>query len=350
MPKNKPTSVALTVMSQQGRRPQARKTQKKKKKNSKRKGGKSQQMSTSFTNIHRTVCSVTDPFCIHAKGGRWTDETNIPSLPFQTRGQIACTTNANGHFCAIMVPDWAGGYATSAVEAGGVFTFAGNLTQFDSTFAPHQYRLVTGGWKFISTAAPMTAQGTVIGIEWGGGYGDATALQPWSFKVPARYSQPLAVYSPLSYMHRPAGPTSRVFNQYAAAAVPVNGFSTNDWSWSSLSIQGGPASTTVGYIEWTYNWELTFEENSSYNAFLTKPPGLNPLVNTVSSHVQSERPPFYTGTAEAVSNAVGRLAVKALYSAAPLLKGAAVSGANAYGGPMAGALVGTALGHIPDVD
>ncbi len=338
MTKKKTTSVALVVQ-------QPKKQQQKKKKKNKNKP-KPSRIGTSMHSLQAAVCSVTDPFCDHAKGGRWTDETNVPSLPYQVRAMLTVATDANGSACVAILPDLVGGWSTTNTITGTTAAFTGDFTPLDGTIVPSQYRLVSGGWKFISTVAPMYAQGEIAGIEFSGGHVDLTAVAINPFKVPARYSQPLADRKPVHYVYRPAGPDARKFQQYAAGPTPINAGTSNDWTWSICSIYGGPVSTTVGYIEMTFNFEFLFEENSAYNSFLSKPPGSNPLISTASSHVQSSRPPFISGSTDAVSNKLALLANKALAGAAPMLKQAVVSGVSAYAGPLAGRLTDSALGAL----
>jgi hypothetical protein len=135
-----------------------------KKNNSRNRRG---QPGVNVADLERQICSVTDPFCPHARGAKYNTSGNPQTLTVQYRKVITITTGDTGWAFFSMdgganvadcyysdVVDSSTTYAVLQPNAGvGTLPTEGS----DSTY----YRVVTSGFRFWDTA-PRTATGGVV--------------------------------------------------------------------------------------------------------------------------------------------------------------------------------------------
>lgn len=222
------------------------------------------------------VCSVTNPFCDEAKGSKWPDASAVFTLPVPVRQRIPLTTDANGRVGVIFTSC----YGTDGIIPG---TFPAANSTFEaaakaswSDYVPNfsgsqSYRLVTGGVRFTSTVAPMVASGVVNLIELpptNDTLVDYDAMDLSIQNKPTYTTVPLKDPRSVYGIMRPGGPESRIFT------IPWNAGNattdTQDWSSICIFVEGGPASTQVGFVDVFMNFELTFDPNTN-TAYLATP-------------------------------------------------------------------------------
>lgn len=286
------------------------------------------------------VCSVTDPFCEHARGAKWHDSSSINSMAYTVRGAVPITTDANGSACVLMVPGW------PYVSAQGVVT--GNTAAFTDydilpisgtiSSAVGKCRVVSGGYSFVSTTSMSNSQGYVVAQD----LAAPRAADITSILVETPYNngyirQPLRDPKPFSFVFRSGGPGSRDwFDTVTGSPVPVNTTDSHDWSVSTVGVKGGPASTQVGVIDYVIHYELQFVDGNSLSTLATPARGANSLITDAAASLHSKVTPFFPGYQDKVSKMLQGYAKQAIVNALPMAKVAAIRGIAAYTGPAGG--------------
>jgi hypothetical protein len=252
------------------------------------------------------ICSITNPFCEGSKGTKYPDASTAYTLAYPIRYRIPVTTNAAGTAfiiatAALYVNDvptpptlqylLTGG----TVDSAGVILTMGSMTQqpFGELFANNSARIVSAGLKFTPSQNLMTAQGLANIIELPSTDDldvEYLGLNLGSQSFPTYITMPLRSTDSLYGVLRPSGPKSREFNPYEPWSTTKK--TTNDWSSICLFVQGGAASSTVGFVDVFYNFEIQLDSVAArvYRPLLSASAGNNQFLITKSTEILRHTP------------------------------------------------------------
>lgn len=303
------------------------------------------------------VCGLTDPFCIHADGARWSDDVGqTATITYQSRSIITVSSDANGRAALYIDP----AYALNAAAPGavyrqltlaGVVATAGNpVTIPDSTLANLLASDVTTGARLISAGAtwwdvvPATgAGGRVIASE-------ITNFKAYSNMSSGTFGVNNAVLSPNVQVSDRRQPNSWICRPSNPMAYNFLNSQDSDDLYQEIRTAlilavSGPASTPLIEIELVMNFEFTVTVESVYSRLATPHPtsASNRLAAKTAGKLESAMQPFIEGGKASVGRYITNLAKSAA--------NAAMRAAGAYVGGMIAGPVGAGAGYaIMDVD
>lgn len=238
----------------------------------------------------KQVCSITDPFCAVARGARWPDSSQTPSLPFQMHAMVPLTTDANGTRSLAFIPGWFFNYATNTSVSGSNYVFDIMSNMNSSTLMPNNVRLISAGLKLHCPTPSLTTQGLVYirqfpitGVEllniasrsFRGNYTREVALK--DIKGDVVVTRDINETAHFYYHPEDITPNST-----------VSSFSNKGWNVVTITVDGALASTVVLNIEFIMNWEITFDDSSAEALLTNTPPPPNPLAIKTSHAVTAD--------------------------------------------------------------
>lgn len=239
--------------------------------------------------IATAVCSITDPFCVHAIGAKYPDSSSVPTLPFTFRGRWTGSTNAAGNCGFLLLPGYDYQYATDPTVTTPPNIAPTNLTTFAAiTFVPSQYRIVTAGLRIRCIAPSLTAQGMVRIRHYGNSTGTALAsINASSFNAALTADIPLKDCLDVIIPIRRIGDNASLFTRTTDTntSSTVAGWVSPGWGAVSVYIDGGPASLAALDVEVIFNYELRFSDGDTMNAVTTPSLPINNTVTQISSQI-----------------------------------------------------------------
>lgn len=238
------------------------------------------------------VCALTDPFCSHANGAKYPDDSNTYTMAGTARWRVPMVTDADGSASLAFLPILsAGAFDLSAYI--GVIT--GNTAVFTTptggfATAPagiDTVRIVSAGFKAVRTAAPLTSSGTVFVRQYGANRGASFGtIQVDDYQTPFVHDSALQDSKSITCisLHTNARPANFYERPPVAnfGTQPLQGFSP-----SYISVLGGPASVEVMSVEFVIHYEFTLTDSNTLGFFLEPPPPSNPLVTAAAAKVTS---------------------------------------------------------------
>ncbi len=276
------------------------------------------------------ICSNVDPFCVHAQGAKMFDRSSSRSVPISLTQTLSLTTNSDGNAALLVYPTLNNQVyePTTIVSQNEITSWtsyanAPYYTELGDNF--YNYRCVTGGVRMFTTANATTASGIA---------GMALLAQKGSNPPPVN----LDGAGFLEY-NRTAVPGMDM----AAVMKPQDLYTDfNDIGTAEIAsltpilvwVRGGPASTTIAFIEITVNFELIPKPDTFANLMATPAYPHSPEVEAASSNILSDIAGVFTNGVKALTNEAGSMAKQ---HGAAIARGAAVG--LITGGP-AGAAAG----------
>jgi hypothetical protein len=244
-------------------------------------------------NHTRSLCSILDPFCVHAKGARRPDGSSSSSMPYQVRQIVGIVTNATGKSKYLLVPGFGiYGYAsgtltgtTWAMPAG--WTSLGNGAFISTNGA--EVRIVSFGVRVISVLPATTASGYAI-------FGTvpnpavSSGHEEGRVAYPEHTIRPLTAGMEFCWISKPNGAAAHSFK---LVSLVTNNMSDFDWNGLSIEIAGGPNSTLCLMAEMFMNVEFSIKEGDS-NLSAVVPPAIpaNPVATMAQQVAHSKLPSF----------------------------------------------------------
>lgn len=211
------------------------------------------------------VCSISNPFCPEAMGAKLPDQNATPSATYQDRSVRGVVTDANGYAAYYITPNsieqWLPYTTIASAEvtvwgtylASNFYTLIGNVCK--------QYRIVSWGFRYVTTCAYTDATGFINAAEiigspvTGNNYVIANMQSGISNHLyPMRDCE-------IRFVGRPNGDEAMEYIAY-------NSTSKTPFTGAVLAIAGGPLSKTVGFVEIFVNYEWTIAM-SGYTMFAT---------------------------------------------------------------------------------
>jgi hypothetical protein len=267
-----------------------------------------------------SVCSMTDPFCVHAKGATRPDG-GPPTLPYQIRFAIqvpALSTNGAARY--VFIPGVTYAYAAGTALAGSpttwtmaaAWTATGGPANPISTYGK-EVRIVSFGIIIRSMMSATNAKGMVI-VSTDSAPTVSQAPQQGSLQSAESQVITLAAGMEHAWISKPLSDSAHLFR-------PVSAFTSTmtDFDWSSLVVEvvGGDVTSAIPYLvaEYVCNVEFTMGTGDTTNglATLQKPPApANSVALAATKRVQASTSSFIQGGISSVAATVEKYAKDAL--------------------------------------
>lgn len=260
----------------------------KKAKKKTRSAPKKKMVSKTHSPLVRTICSLTDPFCKHALGAKYLDGAKVRTLSLPLHYQASLVTDASGKGSIMFYPGWNCYYWPSTM-AGTIATWVNGANAPPMTNATG-YRVVTAGVIARTIVAPLSASAMVRIRTFNSPFPtNLNAVDIASYNCNEYEDIPLAETKEVAIS---ATRTNDVQARTLIAPWAVNGVFVdnppNGWSYTMISVDGGPASQAVLNLEFFVNFEITFADESSNSLLALPSPPANPLAIAASELVSSE--------------------------------------------------------------
>lgn len=263
---------------------------------------------------HKILCSITDPFCVHARGAKLPDESTVPSFPWQFKTLFAVGVGGAGQANFIILANNYLGYHTAATtpSASGAITFANFTAWTGASTATANFqsgRIVSMGTTIYPTVSMSSAQGYLI-LKEIPSFTSGTTFTNGSTETPNCRVVPVVPGRPISFIHRPQGPQSRLFNTFDSGSIDQEGFSS-----LHAELIGGPTSGSPLLVEVTVNLEVIPKQDNTVVSKLATPAAPhNPKVMAAQNAVMTKVGGFVEGAKETVGAYLANAATSALES------------------------------------
>jgi hypothetical protein len=203
------------------------------------------------------VCSVTDPFCLHARNSKWPDGQGGGTLAYQVRGHRQVSTLAHGGLLDFSFSSLPYGWLPNASYAAGVYTLNATYGQTpgSSYFASYAdtYRITSWGIVIRNLLPASTASGFVTISK----FNDVPTVSSTMVAGDAYGSDvtsyPLCAGFQVTVIGKPLGGTARNFGLQNTNSTELK----NGWDVIKVEVIGASASASVIDIEYVYNVEFT---------------------------------------------------------------------------------------------
>lgn len=269
----------------------------------------------------RQVCSLTDPFCAHANGAKYPDDSSYPSLTMRVAYIKMLPTDASGNGAKLFLPrsgDY-GQMASGDVTSYPTTTFStwGTAPVAPPSGATH-YRITAVGIRLTRITPPLTSSGMVrlraFAASDGAPLGSIdvdTLKASKSLDVALQDCTQVGIV----FMHtnqRPSAFYALRTNQNVIDESDTSGFGP-----ITIAVSGGPASVDALQIEYIQHTEYLFNDSSDLALLATPAPVANPLVTNAAAAVSSLADYTFHRTVQAATSFItsaARRAVDALAS------------------------------------
>lgn len=264
------------------------------------------------------VCSLTDPFCEHARQGRYPDANGVRSLSYPLRTMFTISTTPSGQNAFLLTPNFLNGWALPF--SGGAFP---NVT-FGNAFGPRavisaatNVRLVSWGFKISHISTPLSSSGVVM-IR---GFASQVGASMLNMDVSTMNADvianiPLQDCSEVAIIGKRANTNSQFYTSPsgilpagAAGVTLYNGFG---WNAYVIAISGGPASAGVLNVEIFENWEIVIDDGDATAQLMIKPPTANNVATKAAAIVTSTAETVFLRGVGMASAYIKRAAITAL--------------------------------------
>lgn len=271
--------------------------------------------------MHTTVCSIIDPFCIHARGAQYPDGVGGPTIPMQLRGITSIAADGTtGTGAVVFVPNPVYPKLDALSHVATLWTW--NSTSGTSPIAnsfftsnANEARIVSWGLVIRSQMTASTAKGSII-VQ--------TLTQPpysgtytsGAINTPYAQVHALSAGTQISWVSQPLGPDARAFKPLSAY---TNSLSNVDWTGLQIEVVNGDITSNIVYlsVEVIFNIEFNLLANNGLNQVVKPPPKPNDLAVRAAEAAQSSIAPFIEGGVTAATNYLGRIAMGAVSSLLP---------------------------------
>lgn len=244
------------------------------------------------------TCSITDPFCVHARGSQRPDG-GPPTIPYQFRSVLQITANGgSGAARYTFVPNplfqfnnavQAAAWTNTAAwqDAGGAAFISANAKEI---------RLTSFGVVIRSSMTATTAKGLVIMST------DPAPLVSGVYAIGSMQATEsvvttLAAGFEHSWVSKPMGASAHLFRPIADFTTTMSNF---DWTSLIVEVMGSDTTVSIPFLtaEVVLNVEFTVASGATSTAIaqLQKtPPVPNRVAIAAAEHGTSQRPSFIQG-------------------------------------------------------
>lgn len=264
------------------------------------------------------VCSITDPFCEHARSGRYPDSNGARSLSYPVRRMFSIATGATGVASYLIAPNYLNNWeAPASGIAGNVATFGNPYAAASVIAAATNVRLVSWGLRIKHVTTPLTASGMVYVRGYASQSGTSyLGVDMTTMNADVIANIPLQDCADVAIIGKRANTTSQFYASPASTlpsgAAGITLYNGMGWDSYVISVIGGPASTSCLVVELIQNWEIVIDDNDTSAQLMLAPPPANALVTKAAAVVTSTAETVFLRGVSAASTYVKRLATTAL--------------------------------------
>lgn len=275
------------------------------------------------------VCSLTDPFCVHANGAKYPDASSIRTLPYTYKGRSIFGTTSSGEISILFNPTYS--FQPFSLAATGVVPAVTSWTNTSvqaGITGVSSYRMISVGFKITVVASKFTSAGLLSLRTYGNESISALSTVDIStfnasetMDIPIPEIRELCVILP----H-----TAQMPQLYFPVANDSNNISTSTpkgFQPATIYISGAPNGTSLINIEYIINYELVFEDNSGMAQLATPSAKGAGMLTALANQVSASAPSFFEKGAKFVGDYIYKKAVTAV--------------AARFGGP-----VGAGVAHL----
>lgn len=265
------------------------------------------------------VCSLTDPFCEHARAGKYFDVNGGRSLSYPVRRMITLSTNASGELAVLLLPNYTCNFnQTPSALVAGVATFGNFFASAGLLSSTSNYRLVSWGFRVMHITTPLNASGYVairgFSSQNGASYQTVDCL---TMNADVISTIPLQDAKEVAVIGKKANTTSEFYTApnttCVVGALPAT-YVGCGWDAYTICVQGGPATTGVLTLELFENFEIVIDDADATAQLMTLPPTSNEMVNRASAIITSSAKSVFEKGIEMASSHIKSLALKSLAS------------------------------------
>jgi hypothetical protein len=257
------------------------------------------------------ACSLSDPFCNAAVGAKIPGSSALRSVPFSSRSLFGVTSNSAGNYAHLFCPAYLAFGADATTITGP--PYVANYTSIPS-FAPigtdvSGYRIVSWGFQFIPSQAPLDRQGTMclrsfgakdsssfgtIGIST---YNCSEALDLSLGSIDSLYAVGHRISPEYEFFTAPT-------TSSPSGTMDTPGWISPGWGAIQLSGFGLTPSSVVGSVALFINYEIIFNDLSG-NAMLSTPAlPANPRAKQIADGFQANKNKFYNNNKENINRSI----------------------------------------------
>jgi hypothetical protein len=260
------------------------------------------------------VCGLTDPFCDHARGAKYPDDSNVRTLPYSYQNRKSMTTTANGEAWQLLCPQYEfEPWTVASASTLSVVTAWQNFPSQSLIAGVDKYRIVSAGFTLNNVSAPLYSSGMVHIRAW-----PYESLSPMAGIDTASYSATFSVDIPLQdckdiavvYSHTAQLP--QVFYEESLDTGVVINVASRGFCPVTVYVTGAPPSTTVLSLKHITHYELTFVESTGMQQLATPAPRFNPMITDAAASVTSSMKPILIEGAKRVGGYIVDKAKRAL--------------------------------------
>lgn len=253
------------------------------------------------------VCGLIDPFCDHARGAKYPDESSSRTLAFTAQWNQTLTTNATGYSSIIFSPrftsDGSGMTSTTTVVAGVATSVNFAPASVALLSGASKYRVVSAGVRLRNISPLLTASG-VVNIR---SYSDPSCSALTSYTIDNCQAAQVRNVSVVDCkdVHLIAEHSSQlpqIF--YVPTTTSIAADTGSGFCPMTISINGGPASTATLYLEFIVHVEFVFDDSAPLALAATPAPVFNPIISTVTKKISSESVNFFSKSLDLVSRSI----------------------------------------------
>lgn len=274
---------------------------------------------------HAATCSITDPFCVHARGAQRPDG-GPPTVPFQIR--ILDTILLDGTSGTARTSYVAGGnyYKGTSTTVTGNWNYNGSWSTHGYTFFTNnarEFRVVSFGCIVRSAMTATTAKGSII-LTANPSPFLATQMPKGSMAAVDTVVLPLAAGTEYSWRSKPLGPSAHLLRQLSTYTSSMSDF---DWMGLDVEVVGGDTTNNIPAltVEYVCNVEFTLASahdgtTAQGNSQLQRtPPKPNVVATRAADVIHATAPSFIQGGIDYATNQLEKLAFNALKDVATFL-------------------------------
>lgn len=275
----------------------------------------------------RQICGLTDPFCTHAYGAKYPDDSSAKTLPSRINWLTTMFCNSVGNSSRLFLPHvgmYAGQDAVPNLASYPSLSFSViEAPKVADMTGATGYRIVSAGLKIKRISAPLDSSGMVhirsYSQEDGATFSHLTAND---LQVSNHMDVPLQDCKELTVLFPHTSQMPQVFYPVTDIAVNVVDWKAAGFGAILVSISGGPADATALQVELIMHIEYVFSDNAPLALVTTPSPPANPVVTSIAAKVTSSAEYFVHKSLDATSAWIYDVASR---SVANWLRGSAVS-------------------------
>lgn len=269
-----------------------------------------------------SICGLSDPFCSHARGAKYPDDSSFRTLPFTRHIRTSIITDSTGiahwMFCPQFYYD---PYTTAATSSGPTVTSWNNFGGTAPISTVSSYRIVSCGFVLRNMAPPLTSSGMVRVRSY-----PIDDLVDFGQVDTSSYNNNASLDVPLQHLSETAVVLQHTSQMPQATYIvntdtsPVTDTVCRGFAPVTVHLTGCPATLDTVDVEIFINYEIMLEDSNALQQLATPSPPANSILTGAASTVTSTMQPFFADGLKSLSQAIVARATRAvLATAAPVL-------------------------------